>query len=84
MIKELPKGSIWSVGGIVNSQLTMNAIPLVVSGGVRAGIEDNIWYDEESTTLASNRMIIERILTIANVLGRKPYEQKEACTILGV
>lgn len=84
MIKELPEGSIWSVGGIGNSQLTMNAMSLVAGGGVRAGIEDNIWYDEERTTLASNRMIIERILTIAGALGRKPYEQKEARKVLGL
>ncbi len=84
MIKELPEGSIWSVGGIGNSQLTMNAVSLVVGGGVRVGLEDNIWYDEARITLASNRMLIERILTIANALGRVPYEQKEARTILSV
>ncbi len=42
MIKDLPKESIWSVGGVGNSQLKMNALSIVAGGGVRIGLEDNI------------------------------------------
>ena len=35
----------------------------------RVGLEDNIWYDEERTRLATNRDQVERILVIAKALG---------------
>lgn len=84
MIKELPEGAIWSVGGVGNYQLPMNAMSLVAGGGVRVGLEDNIWYDAERTRLATNADLIKRVLTIADALGRKPYPQREARTVLGV
>lgn len=84
MIKELPENSIWSVGGVGDSQLPMNAMAIITGGGVRVGLEDNIWYDEERTKLASNHDLIERILTIAKAMGRKPYTAKEARKLLGV
>ncbi|MCK4415481.1 MAG: 3-keto-5-aminohexanoate cleavage protein, partial [Candidatus Eisenbacteria sp.] len=55
MINELPENSYWAVGGVGNSQLAMNAMALVAGGGVRVGLEDNIWYDEARTRLATNR-----------------------------
>jgi 3-keto-5-aminohexanoate cleavage enzyme len=84
MIKELPKDSIWSAGGVGNSQLKMNATALVVGGGVRVGLEDNIWFDEERTKLGTNRLLIERILEIAKSLGLRPFTNREAREILGV
>ena len=84
MVKELPEGAIWSAGGVGNFQLPTNAMALVAGGGVRIGLEDNIWYDEERTQLASNRDLIERILAIGKALGRHPYTQKEARELLGI
>jgi len=84
MIKELPENSIWSVGGVGNSQLPMNAMAIITGGGVRVGLEDNIWYDEERTRLASNRDLIERVITIAKAMGREPYTAKEAREVLEV
>jgi uncharacterized protein (DUF849 family) len=83
MIKELPEASIWSVGGVGNEQLKANVMGLLSGGGVRIGLEDNIWYDEARTTLATNRALIERILLIAESLGHKPYSPLEARTLLG-
>jgi uncharacterized protein (DUF849 family) len=82
MIKELPEGSIWSAGGVGSFQLPTNAMALVAGGGVRVGLEDNIWYDKERTRLASNRDLIERILVIGEALGRQPYAQTEARRLL--
>ena len=84
MIRELPEGSIWSVGGIGDSQLGMNAMSLVAGGGIRVGLEDNIWFDEKRTKLATNRELVERILVIAKAMGITPYTHKEAREILGV
>jgi len=82
MIKELPEGSIWSVGGVGNYQLQMNAIAIAAGGGVRVGLEDNIWYDTERTRLATNRDLVERIVSIANAMGREPISPKEARDLL--
>jgi uncharacterized protein (DUF849 family) len=84
MLRELPEGSIWAAGGVGNPQLQMNAMALLVGGGVRVGLEDNIWYDEARTRLATNRELVERILLIAKTLGLKPYDQKEARQVLGL
>ena len=84
MIKELPEGSICSVGSEGNSQIEMNAMFLIVGGGLRVGLEDNIWFDENRIKLATNLYIIEGILFIIKALGKTPYSQKEAREILGV
>jgi len=77
MIKELPGNSIWAAGGVGNPQLMVNVMALVAGGGVRVGLEDNIWYDQERTKLASNQEIIERIMIVARELGKSPYTSKE-------
>lgn len=84
MEKELPPDSIWAVGGIGNSQLKMNAIGILAGGGVRIGLEDNIFFDEEKTQLATNKQLIDRILLIAKTVGYTPYSHKEAREVLGV
>ena len=78
MIRELPAESIWSVGGIGNSQLYVNVLSMISGGGVRVGLEDNIWFDPERTKLATNTSLINRIITIANTLGCQPYTPVEA------
>jgi 3-keto-5-aminohexanoate cleavage enzyme len=77
MIKELPEESIWSVGAVGDSQLKMNIMAMLAGGGVRVGLEDNIWFDEERTRLATNRDLVERTVSIANVLGHEPYTPME-------
>ena len=82
MISELPKNSVWSVGGVGDSQIHMNALAIVADGGVRVGLEDNIWYDWERTKLASNRELLERVISIANTLEKTPYNPREARDLL--
>lgn len=83
MINELPDNSVWWTGGIGNYQLKMNAMSLIAGGGVRVGLEDNIYYDLNRTRLATNRELLERILKIAKELGRSPYSPGEARKVLG-
>lgn len=84
MINELPVGSLWSVGGVGRFQFPMNAAALVAGGGVRVGLEDNIWFDDERTRLVTNRELVERVLSIAHALGRVPYTGREARELLRV
>ena len=82
MVKELPEESIWAVGGVGNSQLRMNLMSIISGGGVRVGLEDNIWFDEERTRLSSNFDLVKRIVSIAETLGKRPYTPSEARDLL--
>lgn len=82
MINELPKESIWSVGGVGDPQLRMNLMSLVSGGGVRVGIEDNIWFDEERTQLSTNFNLVKRIVSIAETIGKRSYSPMEARDLL--
>ena len=70
MLNDLPKDALWSLAGIGNAQLKMNSISLAIGGGVRVGIEDNIWFDNARTKLASNSDLLKRVHTLANANGR--------------
>lgn len=70
MLNDLPKDALWSLAGIGNAQLKMNSISLAIGGGVRVGIEDNIWFDNAKTKLASNSDLLKRVHTLANANGR--------------
>ena len=65
MINDLPKDSLYSLAGIGVSQLKMNSLSIAVGGGVRVGLEDNIWYDAGRTKLATNLSLIQRIHRLA-------------------
>jgi uncharacterized protein (DUF849 family) len=77
MIQDLPENSFWSLAGIGSDQLKMNSLSIAIGGGVRVGIEDNIWFDAERTKLASNVELIERVHTIAEANGRELMSSKE-------
>jgi len=82
LVSELPEQSVWSVTGIGDAQCRMNAIGIIEGDGVRVGLEDNIWFDEERTVLATNALLVERITTMARVLGREIASPAEVRGIL--
>ncbi|WP_298551202.1 3-keto-5-aminohexanoate cleavage protein [uncultured Algibacter sp.] len=77
MINDLPEYSHWSLAGIGNEQLKMNSLAIAVGGGVRVGIEDNIWYDTARTKLATNSDLLKRVHLIANANERKVMSPKD-------
>ncbi len=77
MIRDLPEDSIWSLAGIGDDQLKMNSVAIAIGGGVRVGLEDNIWFDSARTRLASNSDLIKRIHVIADANGRKVMSSEE-------
>ncbi|MDN3641649.1 3-keto-5-aminohexanoate cleavage protein [Lutimonas halocynthiae] len=82
MINDLPKNSIWSLAGIGDNQLKMNSISIAIGGGVRVGLEDNIWYDHNRTKLATNVDLIERIHIIAKANSREIMSSSEFRNIM--
>lgn len=71
MLRELPPGSFWSLGGIGNAQIGMNLLGIAAGGGIRVGLEDNIWFDPERTRLASNVDCLKRMHDIIRALGKQ-------------
>ena len=84
MVNELPEKSFWSAGGVGDSQLKINGMGVVAGGGVRVGLEDNIYFDADRSRLATNRELVERIMLIGAALGRTPYTCKQAREVLGL
>jgi uncharacterized protein (DUF849 family) len=70
MIRDLPENSMWSLAGVGDSQLMMNSLAIAMGGGVRVGVEDNIWFDRNRTKLARNADFVRRIHTIAEANER--------------
>jgi 3-keto-5-aminohexanoate cleavage enzyme len=74
----------WSVGGVGDCQLRMNVEAMLNGGGVRVGLEDNIYYDKERTKLASNLELVKRIHDIASYLGCEIATPAEVRQMLGL
>jgi uncharacterized protein (DUF849 family) len=77
MIRDLPPISFWSLAGIGDAQLMMNSIAIASGGGVRVGLEDNIWYDLNRTRLARNADLIRRIHILAEANEREIMSSNE-------
>lgn len=84
MINDLPEGSQWSLAGIGNEQLKMNSLAIAVGGGVRVGLEDNIWFDATRTKLATNIDLLKRVHIIAKANNRKVMEPREFRTLMNL
>jgi len=77
MIRDLPAGSFWSVAGIGRYQFQMNSVAVAMGGGIRVGLEDNIWFDQKRTKLARNADLLNRIHTIAQANERPLMTARE-------
>jgi uncharacterized protein (DUF849 family) len=84
MIRDLPSDSIWSLGGVGDCQLMANAIAIAIGGGVRVGLEDDIWYDPARTKLARNVELIDRIHKIAEANERQVMPSSELRKLLNL
>ncbi len=83
MINSLPDNSIYSLGGFGHDQLKMNMYGLLNADGIRIGLEDNLYFDE-SKKLASNGMLIDRILEISKLYGRELASYQEVRDLLNI
>jgi uncharacterized protein (DUF849 family) len=77
ILRELPEGALWSAGGIGREQTRAIALGLASGGGVRVGLEDNLWLDAARTTPASNTALVQRVLDMAAALERRPLSPAE-------
>ncbi len=78
----LPPGATWTVSAIGAAQLPMAVHAILMGGHVRVGLEDNIYYRKGE--LATNQLLVERIVEISRLLGREVATPDEARAILGL
>lgn len=82
MLNDLPPWSIWSMAGIGKAQLPMNMAAIAMGGGVRVGLEDNIWYDDARTQLATNVALLQRVHDLADIASREVMKPAEFRTLM--
>ena len=83
-IDHLPKGCIWNVS-VMNPQKQWDLLSLAVSlgGHVRVGYEDNP-YIAPGELAKTNAVLVERMMKIAQGLGREVATPREARQILAL
>jgi uncharacterized protein (DUF849 family) len=62
----------------------MHSVAIAAGGGVRVGLEDNIWYDGARTRLARNADLIRRVHVLAEANERAIMPASELRGILGL
>ena len=63
-------------------QLSMNSVAIAMGGGVRVGLEDNIWFDLGGTKLARNLDMVKRVHVLREANGREMMSSDELRDIL--
>ena len=83
MANAIPAGSTWTVTGVGRSAFQMAAAAIAMGGNVRVGFEDNL-YLSKGVLAPSNGALVEKVVRIANELGRGIANSHEAREILGL
>jgi 3-keto-5-aminohexanoate cleavage enzyme len=82
LVDNLPEGATWTVCGIGKAQVPMITMAIAMGGHVRTGLEDLVYYDQD--TLATNEMLVQRVVNIAKAVGREIATVEEAKHILSL
>lgn len=83
LLGELPKDSFFSTIGIGKYQWALTTLSVIMGGHVRVGLEDNINL-KRGQKLASNGEAVEKIVRIAEDLGRTIATPTQAREMLGI
>ena len=83
MVNQLPEEATWTVAGIGRHELTMAYHALAMGGHVRVGFEDNVYYSK-GVLAESNAQLVERIVRLADELGREVATPDDAREMLGI
>ena len=84
LIQDLPEASLWSATGLGRFQLPMTTAALLEGGGVRVGLEDNLYYDAARLDLATNPRLVARVARLAAELERPLATPDQARQLLGL
>ena len=84
MLSELPPESLWTMGGVGDFQFQMNMTALLFGGGVRIGLEDNLYLNPDRKKLASNPDLLKRIHRAIRMCGRNVMPSSQMRKLLGL
>jgi 3-keto-5-aminohexanoate cleavage enzyme len=79
----IPDEATWSICAIGRHQLPLGTFALIAGGHVRTGLEDNIYYSR-GVLAEGNGQLVERIVRLANELGRPVATPDEARNVLSL
>lgn len=79
----LPEDAAWAIFGIGRHQFPVATQAMLMGGHVRLGLEDNL-YLEDGVLAPSNAALVERMVAIMGLLGRRPATTDEARATLGL
>jgi uncharacterized protein (DUF849 family) len=79
----LPQGATWASMGTGRMEFPIVAQAALLGGHVRVGLEDNL-YIEKGKLAPSNAALVEKAVTIVELLGRRVASAAEAREILGL
>jgi uncharacterized protein (DUF849 family) len=82
MADNLPAGAVWAGFGIGRMQMPMVAQAVLLGGHVRVGLEDNLYLDKG--VFASNGSLVERAVTIIELMGARAVTPAQAREKLGL
>jgi uncharacterized protein (DUF849 family) len=77
LVRELPADALWAFAGLGEQQLRANALGIAAGGGVRVGLEDNLYWDAARSRPATNLELLRRVLELARLQGREPMTPAE-------
>ena len=84
VVRALPSGATWSAAGIGRFQLAVGGLAIAMGGHVRVGLEDALWLDAAKTQPATNLLLTERVVRIADALARPCATPDEARALIGL
>lgn len=82
-VESLPPGCTWTGCAIGKDEFTIAAASILLGGHVRVGFEDNL-YLEKGVLAKSNGELVEKVVKIANAIGREIATPDEAREILSI
>ena len=83
MVKQLPDDAVWASFALGPMQMPWVAQSVLLGGHVRVGLEDNLYLDK-GVLAPSNAALVERAVSLVELLGRSVATAAEAREILGL
>lgn len=82
MVESLPDGSTWTVTAAGRSHLQLITLAVAMGGNVRTGLEDVLNLEPDG--MASNQMLVQRVVSIARAFGREIASPDETLALLNL
>ena len=82
-VEDLPDGALFNTLGFGRHQLPFATMGLLLGGHVRVGLEDNVYY-RRGELAESNAQLVERVVRVAEELGRPVATPAQARDVLGL